>query len=266
VTIHYLIVGALTRDLQPASGWQPGGSGWYAAQQVARWGYSAAVATPLMSRHLVTLPPSIALFRIPSPQTTTFFNHYTGDQRIQQICAVPDILAWEAVPPPWRSAGIVHLAPLAHELLAIPPRSVFPQALIGLTAQGWLRAWDPAGRITPQSWQPTTAALGQVDVIVVSEEDVGGAEDQVQQWAQAGPIVALTRGSAGVTVWHSGTRSDIAAYPITLVDPTGAGDIWAAAFFTQLYQQVAVVPAAEWACRAAALAIGSPPGEPGLAE
>jgi hypothetical protein len=256
--LHYLIVGALTRDLQRSSGWQPGGSGWYAAQQVARWGYSAAVATPLMSSHLVTLPASIALFRIPSPQTTTFFNHYAADQRIQQISAVPDLLAWEALPPPWRSAGIVHLAPLAHELLAIPPRAIFPQALIGLTAQGWLRTWRPDGRIAPQGWHPASTDLAQVDVIVVSEEDVGGDENQVQQWAQAGPIAALTRGSAGVTIWHNGIRSDIAAYPVTVIDPTGAGDIWAAAFFTQLYQQVAVVQAAEWACRAAALAIGTP--------
>ncbi len=258
MTFHYLIVGTLTRDLQPTSGWRPGGSGWYAAQQLARWGYSAAVATPLMSRHLVTLPSTIAIFRIPSPQTTTFSNHYAGDQRLQLISAVPELLAWEALPPPWRSARIVHLAPLAHELVAIPPRSIFPDALIGLTAQGWLRTWDAAGQITPQPWQPAPAALAQVDVVVVSEEDVGGDEDQVQQWAQAGPITALTRGSAGVTVWHAGQRYDIAAYPATVVDPTGAGDIWAAAFFSQLDQKVAVVEAAEWACRATSLAIGTP--------
>ncbi len=258
MAIHYLIVGTLTRDLRPAGGWQPGGSGWYAAQQVARWGYSAAVATPLMSRHLVDLPPSVALFRIPSAHTTTFSNHYAGDQRLQQISAVPDLLAWEALPPPWRSASIVHLAPLAHELLAIPPRSIFPNALIGLTAQGWLRTWNAAGLIAPQRWQPAAADLAQVDVVVVSEEDVGGDEDQVQQWAQAGPIAALTRGSGGVTIWQAGQRHDIAAYPAAVVDPTGAGDIWAAAFFTQLHHHGAVVPAAEWACRAAALAIATP--------
>lgn len=257
LNIQYLLIGALTRDLKPGGGWQPGGSGWYAAQVVAQLGYNVAIATPLMTSHPLDFPDPITFLRIPSPQTATFDNRYNDGKRTQYINAAPAPLAWAALPPSWRNAPIVHLAPLAHELIALPPRSIFPRALIGLTAQGWLRTWDSTGRIRPSPWQPDRGALSQVDVIVVSEEDVGGDEAAVEGWAQVGPIVALTRGARGVSIWHRGERSHVAAYPTTVLDPTGAGDIWAAAFFTQLHQQVPVVDAARRACYAASQAIGT---------
>ena len=255
MSIDYLVLGALTRDLAAHGGWRAGGSSWYAAQAVARWGGRAAIVSPLMSSHVVGLDPAIQLLRVPSPHTATFRNSYQGDERTQYISAVPVVLDWAAIPPVWRTAPLVHLAPLAHELVAIPPRSVFPQAFIGLTAQGWLRQWDATGRISPRRWNPTSFELTQLDALVVSEEDVGGDEMLVQTWADAGLIVALTRGSRGATVWHNRQRYDVPAVPTTVVDPTGAGDTWAAAFFWQLQRGTAVEIAAVWACEEAARTI-----------
>ena len=263
--LEYLVIGALTRDIVGQRGWKPGGSSWYASRAVTGWGGSAAIISPVMSNLLLELPESIPLLRLPSQATATFDNSYQGDERTQYINAIPTALDWAAIPPAWRDPAIVHLAPLAGEIASLPARRLFGRAFVGVTAQGWLRQWDSSGRISPVRWRPEPAALAQVDAIVISEEDVGGDETQPREWAAAGPIVALTRGAQGVTIWHSGRQLDIPAVPTTVIDPTGAGDTWAAAFFWQLRQGWAIAAAGTWACAEAAALIGTPNAPPPVA-
>ncbi len=61
-------------------------------------------------------------------------------------------------------------------------------------------------------------------------------------------------GAAGATLYRDGKIREIAAHPATQLDPTGAGDVFAAAFFVMLHR----TGNAEWAGRIAAqLAAGS---------
>ncbi|MBM7841889.1 PfkB family carbohydrate kinase [Herpetosiphon giganteus] len=254
MSLEYLLIGALTRDLT-ATGWQQGGTGTFAARALASWGVATTIITPAQTKIVFDLPSSCTLLRLPSSATATFENRYQGDARTQWLHAAPTTLDWATLGPYWRTARLVHLAPLAQELTAIPPRSLFPQALIGLTAQGWLRMWDSTGRIQPKRWQPTPTELAQIDALVVSDEDVGGNFELVASWAKACGLVAMTQGSRGATIWINGTAQHVAAYPAQVSDPTGAGDVWAAAWFWRMQQGAAPLQAADWACQQAALQI-----------
>ncbi len=254
MSLDYLLIGALTRDLS-ATGWQQGGTGTFAARALARWGVATTIITPVQAKIIFDLPSTSTLLRLPSRATATFENRYHGDDRTQWLHAAPTPLDWACLAPHWRAARLVHLAPLAQELATIPPRTVFPQAMIGLTAQGWLRAWDATGRIQPKPWQPTPFELAQIDALVVSDEDVGGNTQLVASWAQDCGLVAMTQGGRGATIWINGEAQHVAAYPTQVSDPTGAGDVWSAAWFWRMQQGDSALQAADWACQQAALQI-----------
>ena len=251
--VDYLVVGALTRD-QTAAGWVRGGTGWYAAHAVAGWGGRVALATPLGVYDLLEQAPG-AVLRLPAATTATFRNSYTGDARTQHLLASTAPFQWAALPPAWRAAAIVHLAPLLDELYVYQPRRIFPQALLGLTPQGWSRRWRYDGMIHTQPIELAPELVQQLDVIVVSNEDLPAYTQHAYEWSRLGPVVAVTQGAAGVSIWQRGQKQHVAAFPAQVVDPTGAGDVWAAAFLWRLAAARDVLQAARWACAAAACAI-----------
>ncbi len=75
------------------------------------------------------------------------------------------------IPEPWRQSPIVHLGPVAQE---VEPGLVrhFPTALVGITPQGWLRAWDKSGHVYASEWPEATFTLGQSGATVLSTDDV----------------------------------------------------------------------------------------------
>jgi CRP-like cAMP-binding protein len=66
---------------------------------------------------------------------------------------------------------------------------------------------------------------------VLSEEDVGGDEAVIERYASLARLLVVTRGRNGCTVYASGQARHFPAPPMEEIDPTGAGDIFAAAFF-----------------------------------
>jgi sugar/nucleoside kinase (ribokinase family) len=105
---------------------------------------------------------------------------------------------------------------------------------LGLTAQGWLRGWDESGRVHPVRWEDVSA-LNAAGAVVISLEDVGGDMEQVERLAQHTRILAVTEGAAGCVLYWNGDRRRIRAPQFAEADATGAGDIFAAAFFIRLY-------------------------------
>ena len=68
-------------------------------------------------------------------------------------------------------------------------------------------------------------------------------------------LVALTRGAQGATLFVRGTPHHIAAFAATEHDPTGAGDVFAAALFTRLREAGDPLEAARFASFVAALSV-----------
>jgi len=254
-TPNYLAIGHLSRDLTP-EGPRLGGSVAYAARTARAFGLQAAVVTACNpDTPLGDALEGIAVHCVPSSATTTFALETTPQGRrlvLQARAAAP--LAWEAIPAAWRRAPLVHLAPVAGEL---PPTLAarFAGRFVGITPQGWLRAWGADGLIRPTAWPEAETVLAHATAAVLSLEDLGGDESRIPALAEMVPVLVVTQGATGAVVYWQGKAHAIPAPPAREVDATGAGDIFAAAFFIRLYHTRDPLAAARFAAHLAALSV-----------
>ena len=254
----YLILGHFTRDVLPDGTTAPGGTSLYAALTAQRLGQRVAVVSA-PAELPPDWPPSIAVAFHTSPTPPTFENQYTPQGRRQILHAASQPIVFADVPVEWRSAPIVHLGPVLGET----PEELagaFPGALLGVTPQGWMRAWGPAlpGPVSYRPWHPSESLLRRIDALVLSIEDVKGDEALVRAYARHCRLVALTRGALGATLFVEGQPHPVAAFPATELDPTGAGDVFAAALLVWLRETGEPLEAARFA---ACVAAGSVEGE-----
>ena len=70
---------------------------------------------------------------------------------------------------------------------------------------------------------------------MLSIEDVGGDEEQIEAMANACRVLAVTEGEAGARLYWNGDLRRFSALQVKEVDATGAGDVFAAAFFWRLH-------------------------------
>lgn len=244
--IDYLLIGHITKDLTPG-GHTVGGTVTYSGRTARLLGCHTAVLTSTAPAFdgLAALA-GLEVINIPAAATSTFENVYTPDGRVQTIYEVAAPLQVAHLPAAWRRPAIVHLAPLANEV-SLDFLSQFPHSLIGVTPQGWLRRWGDDGRVflTPH-WEAAQAVLSQADVVILSQEEVPSTAVLWQYWQWANLLV-LTGGDKGCIIFQGGSATHIPATPVMPVDATGAGDIFAAAFFIRYHQTRDALAAARFA-------------------
>ncbi len=256
--MRYLAIGHVTRDRTPDGGFTVGGTVTYAARTAQALGCRVWMVTSAADDlDLSTVLSGVVIHRTRSAVTTTFENRYTPEGRTQVVRSVARPLTPEAVPPSWREPDIVHLGPVAREC---DPSLVdlFPGAFVGLTPQGWMRRWDRDGRVSPAAWEQAEALLPRADAVVVSEEDVAGDEAVIARWARQARILVVTQGPAGCTLYVEGAAEQVPGFPAVEVDPTGAGDIFAAVFFVELRRGCPPLGAARLANCIAAVSVTRP--------
>ena len=252
---EFVAIGHVTKDLLPEGGHRLGGAVTYAAWTARSLGLSAAVLTSAPANFgLDAQLPGIELSTVPSVAATTFENIYEGESRCQFLHSTADVLHVQHLPARWREATIALLAPVAGEL-GSDWINVFPSALVAATPQGWMRDVDEDGRVRSKPWQPSAQFLSGVDVLIFSEEDVDRSESEILRYARMARIAAVTRGSGGATVFVEGSSRHVPTTPVPVVDATGAGDIFAAAFLVALNECGAPFDAARFANCAAALSV-----------
>lgn len=232
VRIDYLVVGHITQDLTPG-GPRLGGTATYAALTARALGLRVGLVTAASPDTPAAALAGLPARRWPSEHTTTFENIYHGNARAQYLRAAAAPIASNAIPQEWRRAPIVHLAPVARE---IDPAMAgqFPESFVGLTLQGWLREWDGEGRVRRADWPEAATALRAASTAVLSIVDVNGDRELIGRWAKAARRLVVTEGADGATVYSAGATRRFPAPTVEVVDPTGAGDIFAAAFFVRL--------------------------------
>lgn len=251
----YLLLGHFTRDVLPDGTTRPGGTSLYAALTAHCLGRRVAVVSA-PAELPDGWPDEITIAFHASPSPPTFENRYTPQGRRQTLHAASTPMTLADIPEAWRAAPIVHLGPVLGE---IPETltTAFPGALIGVTPQGWMRAWEPVlpGPVAYRPWRPDPAVLGQIGVLVLSIEDVKGDEALAVEYARHCPLVALTRGVQGATLFIRGVPNDIASFPAVERDPTGAGDVFAAALLVRLHETGDPLEAARFAACVAAASV-----------
>ena len=254
--VDYLLIGHLTVDLT-STGPRLGGTAAYSALAARALGLRVGIVTSGAEDLPLAPLADFPIVRIPAEHSTTFENIHTPEGRRQTLHHRAETLTYEHVPAAWRTAPILHLAPLAQEI----PAEMAAQAsagLTGLTPQGWLRAWDEQGHVHPCAWDAAEQVLPHVGAMVISREDVGGDEEQIEFFAHHVRVLAVTEGASGSVLYWHGDRRRFRAPRVEEVDPVGAGDIYAAGFFIRLYTTRDPWEAARFATQFAAYSVTRP--------
>jgi len=254
----FLAIGHMTKDLLPGGGHTIGGTATYAALTAQRLGLSVAVLTSAPADlGLSGAVRGVDLRIIPAQSATTFENTYQGQKRRQFVHGTASPLRASHLPAAWKRVAIVLLCPLVGEL-GLDWLGAFPKALVGVTPQGWMRQWDERGLVRAKAWLEAPQILSGVDVLVFSEEDVAGDEALIQRYTSLAKIAVVTRGWRGATAFWNGNPEHFPAFRAQEVDPTGAGDVFAAAFLVRLKETGDPYLAAPFANCAASFAIEGP--------
>jgi len=264
---QFLVIGHIVQDIAPnekaaAPAWRLGGAASYAALLATRLGLDTAVLTAAAADlALEAALPGAEIVRVPSPQSTHFRNLYTPGGRVQYIPQRASAIKPDSLPDDWRRAEIVLLGPVVGEVddaLA----ACFPQALVGVSAQGWLREIGPDGGVRPlppQRWRAETV-LGPTHVLFVSDEDLPPSRWQravLTRWCRQVEVLVYTRAERGAKICHRCAWRHIDAFPAETVDPTGAGDVFAVAFLVRYRETGDPWEAARFAASAASFVVES---------
>ena len=242
----FVAIGHVTRDLTE-QGATAGGAVAYAALTARNLGERAAVVTSCArDLDLAAVFDGIEVARVPSRVTTVFQNLYDGHVRQQFVHSVAARIEPRHVPLAWRRAGVVHLAPIAREV-SPAIAGLFRRSLVGVTPQGYLRRWDSAGRVSPVPWEQSESILPHVGVVILSDDDVSGGESEIESYARQVDILVVTRGARGACVYREGEPHAVPPFPARAVDPTGAGDAFAAAFLIVFHRTGDPLQAARFA-------------------
>ena len=231
--VDYLVIGHVAHDLTP-TGPRLGGTVAYSALTARALGMRVGVVTASGPESSLDPLNGISVISLQSPQSTTFENIYTERGRIQYLRAQATQIDLNNIPEVWRNTSIIHLGPIANEMKSTLPKGFSP-SLLGITPQGWMRIWDSDGKVSPREWTDSQAALAQAGAVVISREDVGGNDEVIDHIAHQTSVLAVTEGAAGAVLYWHGDRRRFRAPEMKEIDATGAGDIFAAAFFVRLF-------------------------------
>ena len=250
-----LCVGHVCHDRAPG-GDVVGGSVTYGSLTARRLGWDVAILSSAgpdfePEREL----PGVTVFLQPSAATTRFVNEYAADgTRRQTVTARADAIRFDSLPDDWRSPDALLLGPLAGELTGINA-TAFEAGCVGAIAQGYVRAIDAEGRVSAKDWvRPERDLLG-VHVLFLSRHDLPDADARAREFLSLVPLVALTRGWRGVTLLTRDGVHDVPSLPRPEKDPTGAGDVFAAAFLVRYQETGDPLEAAAFGACAASCAV-----------
>lgn len=247
-----LTVGHLTRDLYD-DGPAPGGGAWYVAHAWAALGVFPWAVVAAAPDDVAGWPGEVVTQ--PCAQTTTFRNTYTPAGRAMRLEHQAPQIEVSALPDRWRRCDLLLLAPVAGELDPTAWLAAVDARVRGAGLQGWLKARTPEGRFVPRPRDLDPRRLRGLDVACLSDEDIGGDTAWLEALRAVVPRVALTHGAEGCTVFEGAAARRVAAPPATEVDPTGAGDTFAAGLMVALARGEPLASAAASGCALAARSV-----------
>jgi len=231
---HDTIIGGDTMQWCPPSAIPPiavqarselGGSAAYVSAVLRAAGVDFAVVANVGDdfRYADRVPPARV---VPGARTTSFVDDYRSGERIATLRAAAPTLRPEdlresctvgmavAVAAEIPAATLLRLRVLSGVLLA--------------DAQGFVRAFDPAGRVLHRAPDPDLlAALTQVDYLKVGRAEAAALDLAL---LRRSCTILLTEGARGCTVLSADAELHVPPFPAREVDPTGAGDCFLAGF------------------------------------
>lgn len=249
----YLAIGHVAKDIVPG-GHTLGGTVAYSGLTAQALGMSTGIVTSASPDLSLDSLQDLQVLTIPSDHPTCFENVYKPGGRVQTLHSKAADIDMEMIPPSWTTPQLVHFAPIANEIDPDLPFQ-FTSSIVAMTPQGWLRRWDEEGAVRLENWTLLRDILPAADVVVLSEEDIQGDLAVASEMASMCKLLALTLGPLGARVFWNGEVRDIPAPSVEEIEPTGAGDIFAASFFVRFTQVGDAWQAAQFANRIASFSV-----------
>lgn len=250
----FVAIGNVTEDVIAGGRKIPGGSVLYSTMTAARLDRSIGVVTAYADGFPgKALLEGFAVKRVKSAVTTTFHNTYCGGSRLQKIGAVAGRITASEVPEAWLRSPVVNVCPVFGETDL--EGAVFSgNTLVGVGLQGFLRKREDGDRVVRRSVDELPGWLS-AQVFSVSREDLGGDEDALSALLPRCDILLYTLGSKGADVFHRGRRTRVPAFRTNEIEPTGAGDVFTAAFLVRYAENPDLLDAARFAACAGSICV-----------
>ena len=287
---QYLVIGHICADLQADGSVLLGGTALYSALTAARLGWRTAILTKgafgvdFQGMTIPSLEPYAGLIDIIVQEAdgpTVFVNEYLVDRRVQSIRHWAQPIDLRGLPTHWRNAKILHLGPVAQEIDQRQAASL-PAGFLGVTPQGWMRDWNrqQGGRVSHGPLRIVPELIERIDSVIVSSDEIPYARSVVDQ-VSARRLGVVTFEERGARIIHPeigtprgtvATRRqtmELPGFKVKVKDSTGAGDVFAAAFFTKAVEATSSAESAGMFANAtAALSLreAGPNGIPGRDE
>jgi sugar/nucleoside kinase (ribokinase family) len=257
-----VVVGHVTHDRYGAD-LLPGGCAYYGAHTHRGLGAEVRLLTAVgqdfaCEAALAGLDAVVAR----AGRTTLFTNEYPPDGlRVQRLEALAPPVAPEALPATWRTADLLHLAPVLQEIDLERWAGAVRARLVGIGVQGWIKIAGANGTVVQRPWSTDVLARGLVGAACVGEEDLVAQGDLLDRLTRHVPVVAFTHGARGADVIVGGRTSRVGTYTTREIDPTGAGDTFAAGFLLALARGADPAEAARLGAAAASIVVEGRAGE-----
>jgi len=244
--MRVLIVGSITRDTNIFGGVAHhsfGGTALYAARTYTQFDVDVRLVTRLTPDDAQTIAaelPGAELITQPTPITTAFENSYgAGDVRTQRVPAVAPPIELDR--DYLRDIDWLHLGPLHPQDLHADWLQLLSPVPIALDLQGFARQLQ-GERIVANLDARIVELLPRIEWLKASRVEWRTLQAHLHIGPLERPVhgaieTLVTEGADGGSVLRSGQR-DVhwaAAPPVTDCDPTGAGDVFLAAY---LYYRV----------------------------
>jgi 2-dehydro-3-deoxygluconokinase len=185
----------------------------------------------------------------------TYYRHGSAASRITPADLDPAYL---------RGARLFHTSGIS-QAISESCRAAVDAAITAARTQGVMVSYDL--NIRPGLWPPTVAravvegTIPRADIVFLSGEDIGHLyggtppEELMAMMLAAGPrLVVLKQGEDGCLILSAdGQRVQVPAWPVDVVDTTGAGDAFAAAFAVEWLRGVPLEQAGRFANAVGAL-------------
>lgn len=237
-----LVVGAASRDIHTPDprGWRLGGTISYSSIAAARLGVrvraligvdeAAATAAELD----VLRDAGVEVHLVGLSTGPIFDNRQTPTGRVQHAHSASDRVRVGGLPLGWSTPDYALLGPVAGEL-SDEWAGVFPETtFVALAAQGLVRALTP-GKLVKRLPLRRTALVTRADAMLVSAEDIAAGAPPVRELLRPGQELLVTNGAQGaLQLRRDGSRLRGRYMPPLprreAIDPTGAGDVFLAAW------------------------------------
>ena len=216
------VVGSLSLDFVGGGPPRPGGAVLYAAQALALRDVPAKILAKAAPNHQVRVP-GLDVEWLPAAATTAFSFSYVGDARRMTVVHVGD--PWRPEDVEGRLVGVewLHIGGLLRsDFPADTIAALAPGRRLSLDGQGLVRRGFPGPLQLDADVDPAILRRAQILTLSEEEADVLGDVDV--------PEVVITLGSRGSLLRASGEEHRVEIQAVPNIDPTGAGDAFAAGY------------------------------------